>query len=306
MVEFLSKPKSKEPQTNRNLMGVIKDVFKRSQDYSLISVAAGVAFYLTLSIFPALLAIGALIGIILSDDQVREQFAALTRILPDALEEVLSEQINMIIASDQGQLGFALALSLLFLAYSASAGTQAILRAVNISYGEGENRNFLRLRLFSLAATLVGFLVAALILVLLGASGDILSALGVPPQVAGLIDAARWPILGLIFALVLMVLYRYAPEKREPRWILVAKGAVAGTLLWIAVTALFFFYVRSLASFGEIYGALAGVIMLMLWFYLSALAVLIGGALNASLSQGHPRDPCRDWLGRWMVRHKLK
>jgi membrane protein len=177
--------------------------------------------------------------------------------------------------------------------WSASSGTKHLIEAVNVAYDEDEGRGFVRVRflamLFTLAA--IAFLIVAvgLIAVLPSALADA----GVPAQVRAAFDIARWPLLAVLMMLGLAVVYRVAPDRRDPKWRWVSWGAVLATVIWIAGSALFAVYTSNLGNYDQTYGSLGGIVVVMLWLYLTALVVILGAELNAELERQTARDSTR-------------
>ncbi|HEX6066473.1 MAG TPA: YihY/virulence factor BrkB family protein [Longimicrobiales bacterium] len=163
-----------------------------------------------------------------------------------------------------------------------SAGVKAMMEALNVAYDEREKRGFIRRSAVALLLTLgaiAGAIVAIGVVVVLPA---VVRFLGLSGMLDGLIAYARWPILALGAVLAFSVLYRYGPSREEPRhtaWI--NRGAVIATALWLTGSVLFSWYVSNFGKYNETYGAVAAVVILLLWFLLSAYALLIGAEINA-------------------------
>lgn len=157
--------------------------------------------------------------------------------------------------------------------------------AINLCYGEAESRSFIRFNVEALILSigLAVFGIVALILVaVLPAALDLLP---VPAAWRGPITLLRWPLLSGLAILALAAVYRYAPARSPSHWQLVSGGAVVATVLWIAASLAFATYVSTFGSYDRTYGSLSAVIILLLWFYLSAYAILVGAELNAELER---------------------
>jgi len=170
-------------------------------------------------------------------------------------------------------IGFAVAL------WSANAGTKAVIDALNVVNHERETRSFVRLTLVALAFTIGGLLFFILTAGTVIVLPLVFSWLGLESWTS--VAVLRWPALLVIIALWLAVLYRYAPSRREPRWQWVSVGSIFAVLAWIVASVLFSWYLSNFANYQATYGSLGAVIGLMLWLWLTAIVILIGGELNA-------------------------
>ena len=184
----------------------------------------------------------------------------------------------------------ALVISVLLALWSASSGVQNLIAAVNAAYNEDETRGFVKLKSVSLAFTVgaIVFLVGAffLIAVLPALLAD--AGLGTAGRVVA--GVLRWVVLLIGMLIALAMLYRYGPDRDEPTWSWVSPGAIVATGLWLAGSALFAFYTANFGKYNETYGSLGAVVVMMLWLYISALAVLLGAELNAELERQTVRD----------------
>ncbi len=267
------------PKGWKDVMLRVKDEIKRD---NLAILAAGMAFYAMLAIFPGLIALISLYGLVAAPADVQQQINSMSGMLPASAQELLSERLNSLVTSSSTTLGLGLLVSMAAALWSASAAMKTAMAAINIAYGEKEERGFLKLRgiaLLLLAAILVVLVTLALVAVL----PVLFGIMGVGQTGQAIVTYGRWPVMALLVMVAVAVLYRYGPCRHIPSWRWVGWGAVASTLLWLGVTALFSLYVSSFGSFNETYGALAGVIVLMLWLFLSSLVILLGAELNAEV-----------------------
>jgi len=257
---------------------------------NLSIVAAGVAFYGLLAIIPAIAAAVSIYGLFVSPDVFQEQFANVAGFLPPQARDVLTEQMERITASADTALGWAAAVSMLLALASAMKGATALITATNIAYEEQESRGFIRLYALAFALTLGGVLFVIVSLTLVAALPAIIDLFPLPDAVRTAAKTLRWPLLALFLMLGLAALYRYAPDRREAKWRWISWGAVLATLLWLAGSALFSFYVSNFGSYNETYGSLGAVVILLMWFYLSAYIVLLGAEFNAETEHQTIRD----------------
>jgi membrane protein len=274
----------------KNILVRVKEEQKKD---NLSIVAAGVAFYAMLAVFPALAALISIYGIFADPAQVQQQIAELSGFLPQETRQLLGEQISRIASTSSGALGIGAIGGLLVSLWSANKGMKALMTALDIVYDEDETRGFFKINGISLLLTFGGILTAVISLFLIAVIPVILEYIGIPGPIQALVDFGRWPLLALIVAILLGVLYRYAPNRDEPQWKWVSWGSVAATALWIAASLLFSFYVSNFGSYNKTYGSMGAIIILLMWFFLTAYAILIGGELNAEMEHQTGKDTTR-------------
>ena len=246
-------------------------------------LAGGVAFFAFLALFPALIALLTLYGLVSSPQQVADQLAAASALLPASAQPLVVDQLGAIASGSGGSLGVGLVVSLLAALYSASSGTQYLINAVNVAYDETETRGFLKLRGTALAMTLGAVLFVVVTVALVAVAPVLLDPLPLVGRV--LAQVARWTLLLGLVVVALAVVYRIAPDRDAPRFRWVSPGALVSTLLWLAGSVLFSLYINNFGSYNKTYGALAGVVVLMLWLYLTAYIVLLGAEINSESEQ---------------------
>jgi membrane protein len=244
-------------------------------------IAGGVAFFAFLAIFPALIASISIYGLVASPETVAEQVASFSDQLPEEAANLIGDQLTSITENSGGALTFGLILSIGAALWSASGGVGNLVTAVNIAYDEVEARGFVKRKLLSLGLTLGAVVFVLVALTLVAVLPAVLEEL--PLGVVGtvLAQVARWVLLLLMFAGSLGVLYRVAPDRDAPQFRWVSLGSVVVTLVWAAVSVGFSLYVDNFGSYDKTYGAIAGVIVLMLWLYLTCYLVLLGAEINA-------------------------
>ena len=260
---------------------------------NLSLVAAGVAFYALLALFPAIAAVVSIYGLVADPQTVEQQLQSVSHILPQEARSIVEEQLKRVTASGSTALGLGAIVSLLLAIWSANKGTQSLITALNIVYDEDEKRGFIWLNVISLGLTVGMFLFLIVCLVAIAGLPALIGNLGLPEVVRQLAVWLRWPILGVAFVVALAMLYRFAPRRDEPRWRWVSWGAVVATVLWLIASGLFSWYVSNFGSYNETYGSLGAVAVLMMWLWLSALIVLLGAELNAEMEHQTERDTTR-------------
>jgi membrane protein len=253
-------------------------------------LAAGVAFYAFIALFPALIAAVTVYGLVSDPAEVEEQIGSFSDALPREAASLLTDQLTSIAGGSSSALGWGLLLSLGGALFAASGGMQNLIKAVNIAYDEEETRGFVKLRGLALALTLgaIVFIVVAIGLVavvpvVLDAAG-----LGAAGRIAA--QVARWAGLVVFVLVALAVIYRFAPDRDDPKVKWVGLGSGVATLLWILGSAAFSLYVSNFGKYGETYGALAGVVILLLWLWLTSLIILIGAEINSETEQQTAKD----------------
>ena len=253
-------------------------------------LSAGVAFYIFVALFPALIAAITVYGLVADPQEVGEQISGLVDVLPEDVASLLSRQLTDIAAGSESALGLGLLLSLGGALFAASGGMQNLVKAVNIAYDEEETRGFLRLRGLALLLTvgLVVFLAVAVGLV--AVLPVVLEATGLGGAARIGVQVARWVGLVAFVIIALAVLYRYAADRDQPRLSWVSLGSVVATVLWLIGSAGFSLYVSNFGSYGETYGALAGVVVLLLWLFLTSFIVLLGAEINSEAEHQTSRD----------------
>lgn len=273
-----------------DVMMRLKDAVGRNH---LSLTAAGVAFYGLLAIFPALAATMSLWGLLADPAGIEREIQSVSSILPAEASSIILDQVKAIAGGAGAGLTFATIFGLLFAIYSASKGVNALMEGLNIIYGETEKRGFLVLYGTALALTAGAIFVVILAIAVVIVVPAVVAAVGLDGVVGSNITLLRWPVMGLVVLFALAVLYRIAPSRKQARWQWVSWGAVLATLLWIAASVGFSVYVGHFANYNETYGALGGVIILLMWLWLSAFAVLLGAELNAELEHQTARDSTR-------------
>jgi membrane protein len=272
------------------MFAVLKRVKAEVKEDNVGLLAAGVAFYAMLAIFPAIIAVVTVYGMVADPDQVKTQVGELAKSLPAGADELLNEQLTNVVNAGRQALSIGLALSLLALLWSVSSGVQGLIKSLNVIYDEKETRGFVKLRGLSLLLTLGAIVVAVVALALITVFPGVIDGLGLgrAGQVAA--SVARWVVLAVLVLLALGVVYRLGPDRANPRWRWVSAGAVVALVLWLLGSVGFSYYVDNFGKYNQTYGALAAVIILLLWLFLSAFAVLLGAEFNAETERQTARD----------------
>ncbi len=260
---------------------------------NLSMVAGGVAFYTLLALPPALAAVVSIYGLVASPETVQQQMANLSGMLPGGAQDIFEQQLTRVAQASGGALGISLVVSIVIALWSAAKGMKALIIALNIAYDEEEKRGFLKLNALALALTVAAIVYLILALTVVAAVPAFIDNLGLPEWLRWTLQLVRWPILFVLAAAALAAIYRYAPSRDRPRWNWASPGALVGTALWLLGSIAFSVYVSNFGSYNKTYGALAAVVLLMMWMFISAYAVLIGAEVNAETERQTRRDTTR-------------
>ena len=212
---------------------VVRRAFKESSADNVPILAAGVAFFAFLAIFPAMIAAITLYGIFADPETVAAQVRDLSAALPEQAQPILADQLQSVASASGGALGIGLVVSLLAAVWSASSGTGNLLKAINIAYDEDESRGFLKVRGIALALTLGAIVFLLLTLALVAVVPVVLNVLPLGQVGTILAQVLRWVLLVALVVAALAVTYRIAPDRDQPRFSWVTTGSLVATVLWI-------------------------------------------------------------------------
>ncbi|SFK36778.1 YihY/virulence factor BrkB family protein [Geodermatophilus ruber] len=265
--------------------GTLKRTVTEFSEDNLTDWAAALTYYGVLALFPALIALLSIVGLLTDPQQLTD---ALTAVVPAQAAETLNPVIEQI-AGNTGSAGLGLILGLAGAVWSASGYVGAFTRAANVVYETPEGRKIWKLKPLQLLVTLLGILFAAVIVAMLVLSGPVVDAIG---QAIGLGDTvltvwnvAKWPVMLVVLALMIAVLYYATPNVRLRGFKWVSPGAAVAILVAIVASAAFAFYVANFGSYNKTYGALAGVVIFLVWFWLINVALLFGIELDAEIER---------------------
>jgi membrane protein len=251
-------------------------------------LAAGVAFYVLLALFPAIIAGVSIYGLVADPQTVRDQINRLAETLSPETAKLIGTQIQQVTSSAGGALGLATVLGILTALWSASSGMKALITGVNLAYDETEGRKFVKLRGLSILMTLGAMVLLAVALALIVGFPAVPDSWPTVLQWAAAI--LRFVLLAVLLMAGLAALYRYAPDRDKPKWGWASPGSVVATVLWVLASVGFSIYVNAFGNYNKTYGALAGIIILMFWLFLTAFVVLVGAELNAEMELQTAKD----------------
>ena len=243
-------------------------------------LAAGVAFYAFLSLFPAMIAAVMTYGLVASPQTVSDQSADIADALPADAASVVTGQLDSLTKTSSDSLGIGLAIALVLAIYSAAGGVGNLITAINAMFGLAETRGFIKRKLLALLLILGAILFVVLMVGLVAVAPAVLDRVDIVPGVRAGFEVGRWILLLLAVMVAIGILFRLAPNraKRSP---LISKGVVVATILWLLVSVGFSLYVDNFGSYGKTYGTLAGVVVLLLWLWIGIYAILLGACVEA-------------------------
>ncbi len=271
----------------RGLMDVGKRVMAEIKDDNVPVVAAGVAFYAWLALIPALLALVMIYGLVASPETITQQIERLTQSLSQDVASVITDPITS--ATSANGLGIGTVIALAGVLWSASGGMDGLIKGINIAYDE-DPRTFPKRRGLAILLTLGAIVFVVVAFAIIGVLPAILGRLGLGTFALTASSIGGFVLLAVLMMGALAVVYKIAPHRDDPQMRWVSWGAVVATVLWIIGSLGFFFYVNNFGSYNKTYGALAGVIVLNLWLFLSSFVVLLGAEINSELEHQTRKD----------------
>lgn len=273
----------------RGWVQVLRRAWAEAKADQVPLLAAGVAFYGFLALFPAMIAAVTVYGLVADPATVAEQSREVAAALPDDAAALVTDQMEALTETDRGSLGLGLVVALVLALWSASGGVGNLLSAVNIAYDEEETRGFVKRKLLALGFTLGAILFVVLAVALVAVLPVVLDVSVEGPLRWGL-EAVRWVGLLVAVMVALAVVYRYAPDRDDAELSWVSVGAVVATVVWLVASLGFSLYVDNFGSYSKTYGTLAGVVVLLLWLWLTSFIVLLGAEVNAEAEQQTAQD----------------
>src|SRR3954454_14046965 len=279
------RPSPTEPGKRPGWGRVLLHVYNETNRDSVSVMAAGVAFWTFLSIFPAMSALISIYGLVSAPAVIATHFASLVGVLPQSALELVGEQMKRLISAPPQALGLGLVISLMLALWYSMSGTGTLMQALTVAYEEEDTRSILAYYAQSAALTLGIAVFGLLSLFLVAVVPAVLEWLPFPKGWRDLIGLVRWPILAVLLMLALGVIYRFAPARRNPCWHMFSPGTIVAALVWLAGSAGFSYYVANFSSYDKTYGSLGTVVVLLMWLYLGAFIVLVGAELNSEIEQ---------------------
>lgn len=253
------------------------------QDYVGL-VAAGVAFYFLLSAFPALAAAISIFGLFFNPYEVTILIERMASFLPREALDIIVEQGRSIAQTAGRTLSLNLGFSILLAVYSATRGVRSLIKGFNIAYDVDEKRGMLKLTLLSYGLTFLLLMYFLFSLLLVAGLPVAIQLIHLPEGFSNVLQWSRWPVLFFTALIGLEILYTLGPSRRRRR-IHISAGAFGATILWTLGSALFSLFISNFTSFNETYGSLGAVVVLLMWFWMTAMTILIGAEVNGAMAQ---------------------
>ncbi len=252
-------------------------------------IAAGIAFYGLLSLFPGIAVLLSLGGLMTEPEDLVENFQSIGSVLPEAAARIIFDQATKVAGSREGELGLTALAGFVLALYSSSKAVASLIQGVHAAYNETDDRGIVASTALTLSMTFVLMLVV-LLAVLSSIAVPVILATVLPDSgIAWLVALVRWPVLAALTALALGILYRFSVRHQNPRVLWVTPGAILATILWILGSAAFSVYVQNFANYNETFGTLGGVISLLMWMWLSAYIILLGAEVNSVMDEARAK-----------------
>lgn len=267
---------------------ILRRAFAEGSKDNVSMLAGGVAFFGFLAVIPALIALVSLYGLVADPTEVAATIEGLSEALPASAQQLVADQIGSVVSAGTGSLTTGLVISVLAALFSASSGTQNLMAAINIAYDETESRGAVKLRALALGLTVGAIVFVVVAIVLVAVAPIVLDALGTVGRILG--QVVRWVLLVGLVVLGLAAVYRIAPDRDAPRLRWVTPGSGIATVLWVVGSVAFSFYVDNFGSYNKTYGTLAGIVVFLLWLYLTSYIVLLGAEINSEAEYQTERD----------------
>jgi membrane protein len=272
----------------RGWRDILWRVFWAISRHRILSTSGGVAFFSLLAVFPGIAAIVSLYGLFADASTIGKHLSLLSGLLPEGVLQLIAE--TLIFRQGNETLGTAFIVGLLIALVSANSGMAALFDALNVVYNEREKRS-----LVCLYATTFLFTLAGIVFVIFAIAGVVvlplmLKFVGLATRTEWLLAVLRWPILFATIVISLACIYRYGPSRKDARWRWVTWGSIAGAFLWMGTSMLFSWYVATFDTYNKMYGSLGAGVGFMVWLWISAVVVLLGGELNAQMEHQTARD----------------
>lgn len=248
-------------------------------------VSAGVAFYAFLSIFPAIAALVSIYGLAMNPENIQEQLSQLYGMMPQQAYSLLKGQIEKLVSTSSSTLGWSVAISILLSLWSANKGTKSLFTGMDIAYDKKNNRGFFKQNGLTLLFSFGAILLIIMSMILIVLFPTLIGLLNFPDSLESLMGWGRWILIALLVVWFLGMIYRYAPDKPAPNFSWVLPGAILATVLWLIASWGFSFYVSNFGSYGEVYGSISAVVVMLLWLFISSFIILLGAELNSEIEK---------------------
>lgn len=279
----------------RGWMDILLRVYANISKHRILALAAGITYYSILAIFPAIAALVAVYGLFSDPSTIARHLDQLGGFLPGGAIDVARDQLARVASKGSQTLCLTFLIGLLASLWSANAAMKSLFDTLNIVHNEDEKRGFIKLNATSLGFTIGGILFTSAALGAILAIPMVLKSMGLPDEGNALLRIGRWPVMCLILAFALAVIYRYGPNREAPQWQWISWGSAVAALLWLAASGMFSWYAANFGKFNETYGSLGAIIGFMTWLWISAIVILVGAEINAEMEH---QTACDTTTGR--------
>jgi membrane protein len=256
---------------------------ERIREHNLTLVAAGVAFYAFLALIPMLIAFVSIYGLVSSPEDVTRQVEDLGSALPTEVQDFLVFQLTSIVNANTGGVSITAVIAILVALWSASGGMAALITGIHVAHEKDEPKGFVVKKGKALLLTLGAIVFLAIVFFFIAAVPPLLEDAGIGTAGRVVLNVVMWVVLAALMIVGIGLLYRFSVKGGPRGWLgIVTKGAVVAMVVWLIVSALFAVYTANFASYGKTYGALATIVVVLLWLWLSSLAILIGAEVDGA------------------------
>jgi len=274
----------------RGWFHIFKRVYIQLDADHLQVVAAGVAFYFFLSLFPLLGASISIYGLMVDPNQVFSDVERLEGFMPQDIVTMLTDFLRTLASQSQSNLSYSLVASVLLSLWSVRKGVVALFAGINIAYNEHDTRSFIIKYLLTYGYTILAFFFGILMLGSIVVYPLLVDLLPLPQFVLDLLQWGRWLVLAGLIMVALAFTYKWAPHRRNPQLRWVSIGSAIATGLWLLGSYGFSYYIEHFSSYNQTYGSFAAVIITLLWLLLTAYVILLGAEINSEMEHQTSED----------------
>jgi membrane protein len=272
----------------RSWRAVLGRALRHVHESRLPLLSAGVAFFAVLSIAPVLVTAVSVYGAVNSPEESLTQLSDMAEALPPEVETIVADQLRSITTASNQVLTVRGLAGLLIALWTATTAMLALLDALTIAYHETDTRSFSKRLVLALMFVLGGAVLLGAIISLAGFDSQRLADAPAPVRTGAWV--VGWLLMAMAASVVLAVLYRFAPDRRDPRWQWTSWGSTGATVLWVAISVALLGYAQTLGTYEATYGSLAGVAISMFWLWVTVLLIVVGAAVNGEAERQTVRD----------------
>ena len=251
--------------------------------------SAGVAFYMMMGFIPTLAAVVFVYGIFSDPADVESQLEGLRALIPSEAMEIFGAELRRV-AADNSAAGWGALLAVLIAIWGGSQAMDSLITALNVAYDEKDKRGWIRRKILGLSLTLGFAILLVVAIALLAAVPIALGLFKIDPSNGWIIEIVRWPLLLVVVSMGMALLYRYAPARSDAKFRWLTPGALVATLLWVIGSAGFSWYASSFGNYAATYGSIGGIVVLLMWFYITGFVIMLGAELNAEIEHQTAKD----------------